>query len=98
FVLEPAVYYGIFQFPGAERFPYSRLIQVSNYISQAPYDASSVEQDRQRLLRFFRQEGYFQAEVSTSLQSDSKKGIVNVIFQCTLKKKAKFGQVQIAGV
>lgn len=98
FVLEPAVYYGIFQFPGAERYPYSRLIQVSNYISQAPYDASSVEQDRRRLLRFFRQEGYFQAEVTTSLQADSKKGIVNVVFQCTLKKKAKFGQVQISGV
>ena len=98
FVLEPAVYYGIFQFPGAERFPYSRLIQVSNYTSQAPYDASTVERDRQRMLRFFQQEGYFQAQVSTRLQIDSKHGIVNVIFQSTLNRKAKFGQVDIAGV
>jgi outer membrane protein insertion porin family len=98
FVLEPAVYYGIFTFPGAERFPYSRLIQVSNYTSQAPYDASTVERDRQRMLRFFQQEGYFQAQVTTSLQTDSKHGVVNVVFQSTLNRKAKFGQVNIEGV
>jgi len=97
FVLEPAVYYGIFQFPGAERFAYSRLIQVSNYTAQAPYDAATVEQDRQRLLRFFQREGYFQAEVTTSLQTDSSHGVVNVIFRTDLKRKAKFGQVEIAG-
>src|SRR3954469_2798008 len=37
FILDPAVYYGIFQFPGAEKYAYSRLIQVSNYTSQTPY-------------------------------------------------------------
>jgi len=98
FILDPAVYYGIFQFPGAERYPYSRLIQVSNYTSQIPYDAATVEQDRQRLLRFFRQEGHFKAEVTTSLQTDTKHGIVNVIFQSDLGKKAKFGDVTVSGV
>ena len=98
FVLEPAVYYGIFQFPGAEQFPYSRLIQVADYTSQAPYDASTVERDRQRLLLFYRQEGYFQAQVTTDLKVDSQHGFVNVIFQSTLGRKAKFGQVEIAGV
>jgi len=97
FVLEPAVYYGIFQFPGAERFPYSRLIQVSNYTSQAPYDASTIERDRQRMLRFFQQEGYFQAQVSTRLQIDSKHGVVNVVFQTNLGRRAKYGEVIIAG-
>ena len=98
FVLEPAVYYGIFQFPGAEQFPYSRLIQISDYTSQAPYDASTVEKDRQRLLLFYRQEGYFQAQVATDLNIDSQHGFVNVIFQSTLGRKAKFGQVEISGV
>ncbi|WP_162601096.1 outer membrane protein assembly factor [Occallatibacter savannae] len=98
YVLEPAVWYGIFQFPGAERYPYSRLIQVSNYTSQAPYDSATVEQDRQRLLRFFRQEGYFKADVTTSLQTDTKHGVVNVIFHSDLGKKAKFGDVNITGV
>ena len=98
FILDPAVYYGTFQFPGAERYPYSRLIQVSNYSSQAPYDAATVEQDRQRLLRFFRQEGYFKAEITTKLETDSKHGIVNVVFQSVLGKRAKFGEVNITGV
>jgi outer membrane protein assembly factor BamA len=98
FVLEPAVYYGIFQFPGAERFAYSRLIQVSNYTSQEPYSASEVERDRQRLIRFFRQEGYFQAEVAAQLKIDPQHGVVNIVFQSTLGRKAKFGQVDIAGV
>ena len=97
FVLEPAVYYGIFQFPGAERFAYSRLVQVSNYTAQTPYDAATVERDRQRMLRFFQQEGYFQAQVTTILQTDTKHGVVNVIFHSTLGRKAKFGDVLIAG-
>lgn len=98
FVLEPAIYYGMFQFPGAERFAYSRLIQVANYVSQAPYDAATVDRDGQRLLRFFRQEGYFQAQVKTELKIDSQHGIVNVIFHADLGRKAKFGSVAIAGV
>ena len=98
FVVEPAVFYGIFQFPGAERFPYARLIQVANYVTQAPYDASEVETDRQRLLRFYRQEGYFQARVATHLTIDSPHSIVNVVFESTLGRKAKFGSVTVAGV
>jgi len=98
FILDPAVYYGIFQFPGADRYPYSRLIQVSNYTSQAPYDAATIEQDRQRLLRFFRQEGYFKAEITTNLQIDAKHGVVNVIFNSTLGKKSRFGDIKITGV
>src|SRR6476661_8819398 len=31
FVLQPAMYFGIYEFPGAERFAYSRLLQVSDY-------------------------------------------------------------------
>ena len=44
FVLEPAYYFGVFAFPGATEFPYSQLIQVSNYPVQTPYDAAEVEQ------------------------------------------------------
>ena len=98
FVLEPAVYIGIFQFPGAEGFSYARLIQVANYVSQTPYNAGSIEQDRQRLLRFYQQEGFFQAQVTTHLQVESQHGVVNVIFQSTLGRKAKFGDVNISGV
>ena len=98
FVLEPAVYIGIFQFPGGEGFSYARLIQVANYISQTPYNAAEIERDRQRLLRFYRQQGFFQAQVNPELSIDSQHGIVNVMFNSTLGHRAKFGQVSIAGL
>jgi len=98
FVVEPAVYYGIFEFPGAERFSYSRLVQVANYQSQSPYSATDVEHDRQLLATFFQQSGYFQAQVSTELQLESQHGIVNVLFHSDLGSKAKFGEIDIDGL
>lgn len=97
-VLEPAVYIGIFQFPGAERFAYSRLIQVANYPIQTPYDARQIERDRQRLLRFYRQEGYFQATVDTQVKVDKSHEVANIVFNSKLGRKAKFGQVKIGGL
>ena len=96
-VLEPAVYFGIFQFPGAERFPYSRLIQVANYTPQTPFNAADVEQDRQNLATFFQQQGYFEAEVNSEVQVDSANGLANVQFNATLHRKAKFGYMKIEG-
>jgi outer membrane protein insertion porin family len=98
FVVEPAVYYGIFQFPGAERFNYSRLVQVANYVSQSPYNATEIEHDRQLLARFFEQTGYFQAQVTTELKIDAQHAIVNVLFHSDLGRKAKFGIIDIAGL
>ena len=43
FILQPAVYVGMYEFPGAlKEFPYSRLLQVADYNSQTPYSASDV--------------------------------------------------------
>lgn len=98
FILEPADYYGIFEFPGAERFAYSRLVQVANYQSQTPYDAAEIESDRLLLTKFFRQEGYFQAQVTTELKVDQQHGIVNVVFHSNLGRAAKFGDIDISGV
>ena len=39
FILEPVVYFGIFEFPGAERFSYARLVQVANFQAQTPFNA-----------------------------------------------------------
>ncbi len=97
FVLEPAVYFGIFQFPGAEQFPYAQLIQVANYPIQAPYDAGDVEQEQQSLLTFFRQEGYFQAEVHPEVKTDSAHALANVVFHVTLGHRAKFGAIVFDG-
>ena len=70
-ILEPAVYFGMFQFPGAGQFPYSRLVQIANYPIQTPFNAAEVERDRQSLLTFFRQAGYFQAEVQSEVKVDA---------------------------
>jgi outer membrane protein assembly factor BamA len=96
-VLEPAVYFGILKFPGSGRFPYSRLIQVANYMPQTAFNENEVEQDRQNLVSFFRQQGYFQVEVKTAFQVDSANGIANVMFNTTLNRKAKFGEIKIEG-
>jgi outer membrane protein assembly factor BamA len=98
FVIEPAIYYGIFEFPGAERFNYARLVQVANYEVQSPYSATEIERDRKLLATFFQQSGYFQAQVSSALQIDQQHGIVNILFHSDLGRKAKFGEIDIAGL
>ncbi len=97
FVLEPAVYFGLFQFPGAERFNYARLVQVANFQAQTPFNAADVEQDRAALLKFFQQQGYFQAKVDSEVKLDSANGLANILFNCQLNHAAKFGALDIAG-
>jgi outer membrane protein assembly complex protein YaeT len=96
-VLHPAIYYGIFEFPGAERFSYSRLLQLTNYPPGGPYTAFEVQQDQEALATFFRRSGFFLSEVTPRLQIDSAQGIVNVIFAVRLGRRAKFGDVTIEG-
>jgi len=96
FVLEPAVYFGIFQFPGAERFNYSRLVQVANYPTQTPFNTDDVEQDRNFLVTFFQQQGYFQADVKAEVKVDSQHGVANIIYHVSLGRQAKFGNIEIA--
>ena len=94
-VLEPSVSFGIFAFPGAERFAYTRLVQVSNFSGQSPYDAEDVELDRQSLLTYLRQEGYFQAEVETDTKVDAEHSLADIAFHVTLKQHARFGTLVI---
>ena len=95
-IVEPAVWFGIFEFPGAERFPYSKLVQIANYPPQAPFNAGDVQQDSDALLRFFQQEGYFEAEVRPQLNLDTVHNLANVRFLVSLNRRAKFGTVAIA--
>lgn len=95
FVLEPAFYFGIFEFPGAERFAYSRLVQVANYPIQTPFDAEDVERDRQALVAFYQQQGYFQAQVDTHVDLDGPHQLANIVFQTKLGVAARFGAIDI---
>jgi outer membrane protein insertion porin family len=95
-VVEPAVWFGIFEFPGAERFSYSKLVQIANYPPQAPYNAGDVQKDTDALLRYFQQSGYFEAEVRPQVSMDTAHNLANVRFLVSLNRRAKFGTVAIA--
>src|SRR6202041_1711087 len=95
-VAQPAVWFGIFEFPGAERFNYSRLVQIANYPPQAPFNAGDVQKDSDALLEFFQQQGYFEAEVRPQVNLDTAHNLANVRFMVSLNRRAKFGTVVIA--
>jgi outer membrane protein insertion porin family len=95
-IAEPAIWFGIFEFPGAERFPYSKLVQIANYPPQAPFNAGDVQKDSDALLRFFQQEGYFEAEVRPQVNLDTEHNLADVRFMVSLNRRAKFGTVAIA--
>jgi outer membrane protein insertion porin family len=97
FVLQPAIYFGIYSFPGAGRFAYSRLIQVSDYPPRGAYSPLDVENTRDSLQQFFQKNGYFQAQVRSELQIDQPHGLVNVVFRIMLGRHARFGKVVFQG-
>jgi outer membrane protein insertion porin family len=95
-IAEPAIWFGIFEFPGAERFSYSKLVQIANYPPQAPYNAGDVQRDTDALIRYFQQQGYFEVEVRPQVNLDPNHNVANVNFQVSLNRKAKFGTVNVA--
>jgi outer membrane protein insertion porin family len=97
FVLQPAIYFGMYQFPGAQKFPYARLIQVSNYVQQEPYSNLDIQRAQQSLLTFLRRNGYFKAEVKPEVKVDKANGLANIDFNVTLNKLADFGDIVIKG-
>lgn len=97
FVLEPAVWFGTYRFPGAQRFAYSQLIQVSNYPVQKPFNAAEVERDGKSLESFLQQEGFFEAQVQTQVHVDAPHALANVDFHVTLSRQAKFGAIVMQG-
>jgi outer membrane protein assembly factor BamA len=99
FVLQPALYFGVYEFPGAIRsFPYSRLLQISGYQGQEPYSALDLQQAEASLTRFFQRAGFFQAAVHVQLQPDPANRLVSVDFQTDLQRRAKVGEIMIEGV
>ena len=97
FVLEPAIYFGIFQFSGTKQIPYTQLIQATNYPIQTAFNPAEVNTDSDSLLTFLRQQGYFRAKVQPHVSVDSAHELANVNFQTTLGKRAKFGKAVVEG-
>lgn len=98
FILEPAVYFGVYEFPGTDKqFPYSRLLQVSDYPPRGPYTPVDVVNAQHALERFFQRQGFFQSQVKARVETDKTHGLANVFFDTTLGRKAKFGTVSLTG-
>ncbi len=97
-ILQPASYFGIYMFPGATgHFAYSRLLQIASYPPKGAYSAIDVQNAADALVNFFRRSGYFQAEVRPQVTSNPPWGLVNVVFQTKLNRRAKFGEIIIRG-
>lgn len=97
FILQPALYIGLYQFPGAERFSYSLLIQVSRFSAQELYSPSDISNSKEALLLHFRQNGYFQSRVDVEVRQDKILGLANVDFKTMLGPRARFGEVLVEG-
>jgi outer membrane protein insertion porin family len=97
-VLQPALYLGIYHFPGAEkRFPYSRLLQAADYPVKTAYSHQDVQHATESLVKMFRQTGYFTAKVQPEIKPDFQHGLVDVFFHVNLGKRAKFGDLNLRG-
>ncbi|MGC1371971.1 MAG: POTRA domain-containing protein, partial [Candidatus Sulfotelmatobacter sp.] len=69
FLLEPAYYIGVLDFPGASRkFTYTRLLQVANLPDEDPYDPARVAVAVEALQKFFKRNGYFQPATESTIQ------------------------------
>jgi outer membrane protein insertion porin family len=98
FTLEPALYFGIFDFPGATKsFSYTRLLQVVDIPNRTPYQQDLVSKAEDNLHQFFVSAGYFQAQVQPQPQFDEAHMLANVVFDIDLGKRAKLGNVEIQG-
>jgi outer membrane protein insertion porin family len=98
FVLEPAYYVGIVDFPGASKnFSYTRLMQVTNLPEQDPFDKNQVPQSEDALVKFLHSYGYFKAQVHAETLLDDRNELANIVFHVELGKRAAIGEVKIEG-
>jgi outer membrane protein insertion porin family len=98
FTLEPALYFGIFDFPGANKsFSYTRLLQVVDIPNQTPYKQDLVSQGEDNLHQFLVSSGFFQTQVQQHSQFDELHMLANVTFDIDLGKRAKLGNIVVQG-
>lgn len=96
FLLEPAYYLGVVQFPGAS-FTHTRLLEVADLSDEDPYDASRIPAAEAALRDFLRRNGYFQSEVHAETAIDDAHLIVNVAFKVVMGKRVRISAVRISG-
>ncbi len=98
FLLEPAYYLGIVDFPGVVKdFSYTRLLQVVNLPDEDPYDRARIPVAETALQNFLQKNGYFQAKIQTKSEIDDAHQLVNVSFSVELGKQARIGTIDLQG-
>ena len=98
FLLEPAYYIGVVDFPGAvKQFSYTRLLEIANIQDEDPYDPARIPIAEKALQDFFRRNGFFQASVKTESAIDDQHTLVNINFGVNLGKRARIGNITIEG-
>src|SRR6266478_6437966 len=97
FLLQPSFYVGMVYFPGAKAFSYTRMLQAVNIPEQTPFVDELVTKGKDALLQLFQNDGYFEAKINPETQRDEKHLIVNLIYHCTLGKRAKIGELTFQG-
>jgi outer membrane protein insertion porin family len=98
FLLEPAYYLGMVNFPGAtKQFSYTRLLQVANLADEDPYDKARVAVAQKALQTFFQQNGYFQSSIQASSTIDDSHQLVDVTLAVDLGKRARVGNILLQG-
>jgi outer membrane protein insertion porin family len=98
FLLQPAFYVGMVSFPGANSFSYTRMLQAVNIPEQTPFVEDLVSNGKAALLNLFRADGYFLASIDPETQRDEKHLTVNLIYHCTLDRRAKIGELKFPGL
>ena len=98
FLLEPAYYLGVIEFPGAaQTLSYIRLLQVSDLSDEDPYDPSRITVAQQALQTFFKHNGYFESTIHAQLEIDDAHQLVNVSFAVELGRRARIMDVVLQG-
>lgn len=98
FLLEPAYYLGVVEFPGGTKsFSYTRLLQATNLSDEDPYDPAQIPVALRGLTDFLHHNGYFQSDVQVQPAIDDTHQLVNVAFSIRTGKRANISSVSLEG-
>jgi outer membrane protein assembly factor BamA len=99
FVLEPAYYLGLVEFPGATpTFTYSRLLQAVTFSDGSPFLKRQMDNATGALQTFFARNGFFAATVTPRTEVDNRRKLVHPSFDVTLHRRAKVGSIDFEGL
>src|SRR5260370_8851657 len=98
FIVESPYYLGIIEFPEAAKyFSYTRLLQVTNFVDQDPYDPSRLPVAAEALRHVLDRYGYFQSQVHAVPRIDDTLQLVNITFSVQMGKQAHIGSIEVQG-